>query len=269
MTKPEMPTTSSTLTVIARYPSGITAGRPPPAPSGASFMLVTVSRTPIGVIATRPATSSIFLKAPTGVEPFGICASVNCSRVILVPRGISCLATTTLPRSLVNASTCDRYRVTSITPINPQMTAPARAMMKRLFRITYSPFVTETKYLTRHLSAKHKHRHQRATTNWNGVGESVAAICGHFKMWHRLARQQATEKLQHPNHSASDAARVEHLADSQDTTHDCYDQQCLQYMGYADDRPYSSKQLYISRSHRAECVQNEHQSKRDCESAKA
>src|SRR5262249_2286794 len=144
-------------------------------PSGANFMLVTGSRTPIGVIVTLPITCSGFLNTPSGAEPFGIGARLISLAVTFSPSGISRLATTTLPRSLVYALTLDRYLVTNITPSIPQRTAPVRATIRRLFR-------TVNLHSDRApLGAKNKERNHAACTNGDGVWHRVRAIRRHLE----------------------------------------------------------------------------------------
>src|SRR5215217_8572619 len=117
MMKPETPTTSSTLTVIARYPSGITDDNPPTAPTGASLDSVSGSRGEMEVTTTRPTSlSSMAEIAPSGVTSAGNCAIASCSGITLEPTGISTFATTTL---LVRLKVCAlvRYCLTETAAI--------------------------------------------------------------------------------------------------------------------------------------------------------
>ncbi len=69
MTKPATPTTSLVRTEIARMPSGIVGGSPPPAPSGASFDSVSGSFSATSTMAPRFTTASILVNAPgTGLR---------------------------------------------------------------------------------------------------------------------------------------------------------------------------------------------------------
>ena len=58
VTKPATPITSSTLTLTARIPSGITIGSPPPASLSASLAVMSGSLALTGVISPRPSTCS-------------------------------------------------------------------------------------------------------------------------------------------------------------------------------------------------------------------
>ena len=64
ITKPATPTTSLVFTEIARMPSGIVGGSPPPEPSGASLDSVSGSFSATSTIAPRFRTSSILVNEP-------------------------------------------------------------------------------------------------------------------------------------------------------------------------------------------------------------
>src|SRR5450432_4504995 len=64
ITKPATPTTSLTATETARIPSGIVAGSPPPASTGANFLSRIGSFSETEVINARLAQSSILVNIP-------------------------------------------------------------------------------------------------------------------------------------------------------------------------------------------------------------
>ncbi len=76
-TNPATPTTSFTLTEMARMPGGIDGGRPAPASSGASLVSVSGSFSPTVVINPRFTTSSTLVKAPGTGLPAGHCTTLT------------------------------------------------------------------------------------------------------------------------------------------------------------------------------------------------
>src|ERR1041384_2772563 len=182
MMKPETPTTSSTLTVIARYPSGITDDRPPSEPTGASFASVIGSRGEMPVTTTRSSKlGSIFGMAPSGVTSAGNCATVSCSAMRREPTGIATFATTT---SLVRLKACalSRYCLTETAAIKPKVTAANRAMIKRLFRMMiYLHFVSKT---AARLTLKQDRCDQAAQHDGNAIRNGVFTIAGYCETRH-------------------------------------------------------------------------------------
>src|SRR6185369_5768687 len=190
MMKPETPTTSSTFTVIARYPSGMTDDKPPSEPTGASLDSVTGSLGEMEVTTTRPIKfSSILAIAPTGVTSAGNCAVVSCSGIMREPIGISTFATTT---SLVRLKACalSRYCLTETAAIKPKVIAANRAMIKRLFRMMINlHFVSKTAArLTQHGRCD-----QTAHHDGDAVRDRVFTIGWYCKTWHLPARHDADE----------------------------------------------------------------------------
>src|SRR6185436_9922125 len=181
MMKPETPTTSSTLTVIARYPSGMTDDKPPSEPTGASLASVTGSLGEMAVISTRPIKFSSTLPiAPTGVTSAGNCAITSCSGIMREPTGISTFATTT---SLVRLKVCalNKYCLTETAAIKPKVIAANRAMSKRLFRMM---IYLHSQKLRLELKLKYGSANQAAEHDGDAVGNRVFAIGGHSKTRH-------------------------------------------------------------------------------------
>src|SRR6266542_1478465 len=211
-----------------------------------------VSRTPMGVIATRPTTSSIFRKTPSGAEPFGIDARASCSAVIFSPRGISALATTTFPRSFVNACTFDRYRVINITPTRPQITAPVSAIMRRLFRMTeFSITEVSCGGFKGASGAKQKKGNDAPKTERHRIRQRVTAVDRNFEARNSLAGQEAIKKLRDCNDCRQGAARVDHLANRNDPSRHRDDAQRRQHYRDAIHRSDCGKQLAVAGAHRA------------------
>ena len=84
---PATPITSSTLTLTARIPSGMTIGSPPPAPFSASFDVRSGSFVVTGMIRPRPTTSWALAAYPGGMFPAGHSTSLTSDGLSTEPTG--------------------------------------------------------------------------------------------------------------------------------------------------------------------------------------
>src|SRR5512138_2395558 len=86
-TNPATPTTSFTLTAIARMPDGMDGGRPAPAPTGASLLSVTGSFCANGAIRPRFTTTLTSAAVPGTCARPGQGTTLTSSGVSIVPMG--------------------------------------------------------------------------------------------------------------------------------------------------------------------------------------